>query len=116
MVYFHDGGLTSGSSLSQQYRPDYLLDHDIVLVTGNYRLGVLGFLSTEYFDCPGNFGLKDQVEMLRWVKKNIKSFGGDPKSVTIFGNGFGAASITYHLWSNLSKGKCSSLFLLGSSK
>lgn len=69
--------------------PEYFLEHDIVLVTGNYRLGPLGFLSTESKECPGNFGLKDQVLMLKWVQQNINKFGGDPDSVTIFGNSAG---------------------------
>lgn len=67
------------------YGPEYLLDHDVVLVTGNYRLGPLGFLSTEDENAPGNFGLKDQMQMLEWVQQNIEKFGGDGHSVTIFG-------------------------------
>ncbi|XP_004535155.2 venom carboxylesterase-6 [Ceratitis capitata] len=104
MVYFHGGGFQCGSGVSSFYGPDFLLDHDVVLVIGNYRVGPLGFLSTETLDCPGNFGLKDQVEILRWVKQNIKAFGGDPKSVTIFGNSAGGASVTYHMLSDSSKG------------
>lgn len=60
-----------------------------MLVTGNYRLGALGFLSTESKECSGNFGLKDQVMMLKWVRMNIDKFGGDSNSVTIFGNSAG---------------------------
>ena len=71
-----------GASL---YGPEHFLDHDVVLVTGNYRLGPLGFLSTEDENCPGNFGLKDQMVILEWVQKNIEKFGGDGNSVTIFG-------------------------------
>ncbi|XP_054728696.1 venom carboxylesterase-6-like [Anastrepha obliqua] len=104
MFYIHGGGFISGSGISSYYPPDYLLDHDIILVSGNYRLGPLGFLSSETLDCPGNFGLKDQVEMLRWVQKNIAAFGGDPNSVTIFGNSAGSASVTYQLISNSTKG------------
>lgn len=54
---------------------------------------------------PGNYGLKDQVAALKWVRKNIKSFGGDPDRVTIMGQGAGGASVHYHLYSPLSKGK-----------
>ncbi|XP_017483494.1 PREDICTED: venom carboxylesterase-6-like [Rhagoletis zephyria] len=104
MVYFHGGGFQCGSGISSFYGPEFLLDHDVILVIGNYRVGPLGFLSTETLDCPGNFGLKDQVEILRWVQKNIGAFGGDPKSVTIFGNSAGGASVTYHMLSNSSKG------------
>lgn len=55
------------------------MDHDIVLVHVEYRLGPLGFLATEQEDCPGNFGLKDQAIALKWIHDNIKAFGGDPK-------------------------------------
>jgi carboxylesterase type B len=51
------------------------MEHDIILVTGNYRLGPMGFLSFEDKECSGNFGLKDQVMILQWVKKNIDKFG-----------------------------------------
>jgi carboxylesterase type B len=71
------------------YGPEYLLEHDIVLVTGNYRLGPLGFLSTEDEHCSGNFGFKDQLMMLEWVQMNIEKFGGDGNSVTIFGESAG---------------------------
>lgn len=104
MVNIHGGGFISGSGMSRFYAPDYLLDHDIILVSGNYRLGPLGFLSTETLDCPGNFGLKDQAEILRWIQKNIAAFGGDPNSVTIFGNSAGGASVTYQLASSSSEG------------
>lgn len=56
-------------------------------------------------ELPGNFGLKDQTAALRWVKENIAQFGGDPDSVTLFGNSAGAASVHYHMLSPLSKGK-----------
>ncbi|KAH8289553.1 hypothetical protein KR054_007143 [Drosophila jambulina] len=104
MVWFHGGGWQCGSGISSFYGPDFLLDHDVVLVSANFRLGPLGFLSTETLDCPGNNGLKDQVEVLRWVRLNIESFGGDPKSVTVFGESAGGASVTYHMLSNKSRG------------
>ncbi|XP_067639389.1 venom carboxylesterase-6 [Eurosta solidaginis] len=104
MVYFHGGGFQCGAGISSFYGPDFLLDHDVILVIGNYRVGPLGFLSTETLDCPGNFGLKDQVEILRWVQQNIAAFGGNANSVTIFGNSAGGASVTYHMLSNSSKG------------
>lgn len=82
-------GWMSGHGGYSAYPPEYLLEHDVVLVTGNYRLGPLGFLSTEDNECPGNFGLKDQVMMLTWVRMNIDKFGGDSSSVTIFGESAG---------------------------
>ncbi|XP_046991293.1 bile salt-activated lipase-like isoform X2 [Schistocerca americana] len=68
------------------------MEHDVLLVTFNYRLGVLGFLSTEDQLVPGNAGLKDMVMALKWVKSNIARFGGDPGNVTIFGESAGSMS------------------------
>lgn len=76
------------------YPPEYLLEHDVVLVTANYRLGPLGFLSTESKECPGNNGLKDQVMVLKWVRMNIPKFGGNSNSVTIFGESAGKSRIS----------------------
>jgi carboxylesterase type B len=63
-----------------------------------------GFLSTGDDAAPGNFALKDQVEALRWVQKNIAAFGGDPNRVTIFGESAGGMSVHFHVLSSLSKG------------
>lgn len=79
MVFFHGGGFQCGSGIRPFYGPDHLLDHDIIYVGANFRLGPIGFLSTESEECPGNFGLKDQVLVLKWIQQNIKAFGGDPK-------------------------------------
>lgn len=104
MVWFHGGGWECGSGISMFYGPDFLLDNDIIYVSGNFRLGPLGFLSTGTKDCPGNNGLKDQVLILKWVQENIAAFGGDPNSVTIFGESAGGASGTYHMMSPMSQG------------
>lgn len=104
MVWIAGGGYFSGSGGLSLYGPQYLLDKDIVLVTMNYRLGILGFLSTENDDLPGNYGMKDQVLSLKWVQKNINKFGGSPKKVTIFGQSAGSASVGLHLLSPMSKG------------
>jgi carboxylesterase type B len=85
MVYFHGGSFLGGHGGVSELGPDYFLDTDVILVVGNYRLGVLGFMSTENEESPGNYGMKDQVALLRWVNENIDSFGGDKNSVTIFG-------------------------------
>lgn len=66
-----------GTGIRSNFAPDFFLEHDVIFVTANYRLGPLGFLSTEDENCPGNFGLKDQVMVLKWVQANIKQFGGD---------------------------------------
>lgn len=79
MVFFHGGGFQCGSGIRPFYAPDHLLDHDVIYIGANFRLGPLGFLSTEQEDCPGNFGLKDQVVVLKWIQQNIKQFGGNPE-------------------------------------
>ncbi|KAH8337615.1 hypothetical protein KR074_000397 [Drosophila pseudoananassae] len=103
MVWLHGGGFSFGSGNSFLYGPDYLVAEDIVLVTLNYRLGPLGFL-TAGPDAPGNQGLKDQILALKWVRDNIAAFGGDPKQVTIFGESAGASSVQLLLLSPLAKG------------
>lgn len=64
-----------------------------------------GFLSTEDEVLPGNYGMKDQVAALQWVKENIKQFGGNPNLVTIFGQSAGGASVHLHMYSPLSQGR-----------
>ncbi|XP_049810614.1 juvenile hormone esterase-like isoform X3 [Schistocerca nitens] len=102
MVWIHGGGFVEGSAT--WYEPGFLLDHEIVLVTINYRVGLLGFLNTGDENAPGNYGLKDQVAALRWVKENVEAFGGDPNSVTIFGESAGGASVHYLMHSPLTRG------------
>ncbi|ETN67020.1 juvenile hormone esterase [Anopheles darlingi] len=104
MVFFHGGGWQCGSGTRSFYGPDFLLEHDVIYIGANFRLGPLGFLSTEQEDCPGNNGLKDQSLVLRWVRDNIAAFGGNPHLVTVFGESAGGASGTYHMMSPLSQG------------
>ncbi|XP_045506429.1 juvenile hormone esterase-like [Colias croceus] len=104
MVYIHGGGFLCGSGNDDQYEPEFLIKNDVILVTINYRLDVLGFLSLDTEDIPGNAGMKDQVAALRWVQNNIRNFGGNPVNVTIFGESAGAASVSAHLISPMSKG------------
>ncbi|KAM3961937.1 LOW QUALITY PROTEIN: juvenile hormone esterase-like [Aphomia sociella] len=103
MVYVH-GAYMHGSGDSYMYGPDYLLQHDVILVTLNYRLEILGFLNLDIPEVPGNAGLKDQVAALKWVKSNIDQFGGDPNNVTLFGESAGGSSVTFHMVSPMSKG------------
>ncbi|XP_013174896.1 PREDICTED: esterase B1-like [Papilio xuthus] len=104
MVFIHGGGFMSGSGDADMYGPQFLLQHDVVLVTVNYRLEMLGFLCLDSAEVPGNAGMKDQVAALRWVRDNIDRFGGDPGNVTLFGESAGAASVTYHMLSPMSAG------------
>uniref|UniRef100_W8BIG0 Carboxylic ester hydrolase n=1 Tax=Ceratitis capitata TaxID=7213 RepID=W8BIG0_CERCA len=103
MVWLHGGGYSFGSGNTFLYGPDYLVAEDIVLVTLNYRLGPLGFL-TAGPDAPGNQGLKDQILALKWVRDNIAAFGGNPKQVTLFGESAGASSVQMLLLSPLAEG------------
>lgn len=82
----------------------FMKQQDVILVTINYRLGILGFLSTEDKVLPGNFGLKDQVEALKWVQRNIHAFNGDKDNVTIAGFSAGGASVQLHYMSPMSDG------------
>ncbi|CAG4935239.1 unnamed protein product [Parnassius apollo] len=104
MFWIHGGGFLSGSGNDDLYGPEFLVRHGVILVTINYRLEVLGFLCLDTEDVPGNAGMKDQVAALRWVKKNIISFGGDPDNITIFGESAGAGCVSSHLISPMSKG------------
>ncbi|XP_058807487.1 esterase FE4-like [Phymastichus coffea] len=104
MVWIHGGGFIFGSGNDVFYGPDYFMKKDIVLVTINYRLGVLGFLNLQDEVASGNQGLKDQIMALRWVRDNIANFGGDPENVTIFGESAGGASVHYLTVSPLAKG------------
>jgi para-nitrobenzyl esterase len=99
MVWIHGGGFTTGSGSLPLYKGQRLAaEHGVVVVTINYRLGILGFLhlgipfADRFPDCT-NLGLRDQVAALDWVKKNIAAFGGDPQNVTVFGESAGAMSI-----------------------
>jgi carboxylesterase type B len=102
IVYIHGGAFQLGSASDHQ--PHLLMERDVVLVTVNYRLGAFGFLSLGTKDIPGNQGLKDQVLALKWVRKNIETFGGDPNMITLMGNSAGAYSVTAHMVSPMSNG------------
>lgn len=101
MVWIHGGSLTGGSGAETMYDGTALARRGIVVVSINYRLGILGYmahpaLSAESADhVSGNYGLLDQIEALRWVKRNIASFGGDPETVAIAGESAGALSVMY---------------------
>lgn len=92
MVYVHGGALEEGAAY--HHPPHYLLEKNIVLVVPQYRLGPFGFLSTNTIDISGNFGLLDIVLALKWIKSNIKYFGGNPLKISIFGQSAGAAIIS----------------------
>jgi para-nitrobenzyl esterase len=97
MLWLHGGGFTIGSGSTPSYDGTHFATrHDVVIVTINYRLGALGFLSLgdlAGYEASANSGLLDQVAALEWVRDNITAFGGDAGNVTIFGESAGAFSV-----------------------
>ena len=110
LVYIHGGAFASGSGDVPVYDGEALARTGMVIVTINYRLGVLGFLAHPKLTAEsehrssGNYGLLDQIEALRWIKGNIGAFGGDAARVTIAGQSAGAMSVADLLASPLAKG------------
>jgi para-nitrobenzyl esterase len=99
MVWVHGGALLNGSGSQSDYDGARFAEQgDVILVTINYRLGVLGFLylaelAGEAYASAGNCGLLDQIAAFQWVRENIAAFGGDPDNITAFGFSAGARSI-----------------------
>jgi para-nitrobenzyl esterase len=123
MFFIHGGGNTQGASSATTsgtaiYDAQYIVEHQpVVVVTINYRLGVLGFLTATALDAEspqhasGNYGILDQIAALKWVKRNIAAFGGDPSRVLVFGESAGAVDTCIHLASPLSAGLFSSALM-----
>lgn len=101
LVWIHGGSLTTGAGSTPMYDGARMAGNGMVVVTINYRLGILGYfahpgLSAEStLGISGNYGLQDQIEALRWVERNIAAFGGDPDNVTVAGESAGALSVMY---------------------
>ena len=98
MVWIHGGAFTTGSGSMPLYDGTRLASKGVVVVTINYRLGALGFmahpeLTKEGGGSSGNYGIRDQIAALEWVRANIAEFGGNPGNVTIFGESAGAFSV-----------------------
>ncbi|MGO9436494.1 MAG: carboxylesterase/lipase family protein [Terracidiphilus sp.] len=109
MFWIHGGGYSGGASSEPRHNGDFLPLKGVVLVTINYRLGVFGFLVTDELakegnGAAGNYGLLDMVAALHWVNANIKSFGGDPNNVTIFGESAGSFAVSTLMASPLAQG------------
>ena len=92
-----------GSNNYDQYGPKHLVEKGVIVVSVNYRLGALGFLSMGTETVPGNAGLRDQSLALEWVNRNIGYFGGDANLVTIFGESAGGLSVSLHITAPQSK-------------
>ncbi len=98
LIWIYGGAFVGGSSAL--YPLDNLARRgDAIVVSFNYRLGVFGFMAHSSFDpsSNGGYGIEDQREAMRWVKRNISAFDGDPENVTIAGESAGAASVCMHL-------------------
>jgi len=110
MFGIHGGSFTTGAGEQSIYLESTLpKKQDVVLVTINYRLGVLGFvnfggLTNKQTQYASNIGLRDMIAALEWVKENIENFGGDPDNVTIFGESAGAMGVYCLLVTTLAKG------------
>lgn len=103
MLWIHGGGFAGGDIIL--YSGSLLAtEGNVIVVAAAYRLGVLGFLSSNSGDLTGNYGMMDQIEAMRWVNKNIASFGGDPNKVTIFGESAGGISVGLLMLSPLTNG------------
>ncbi|KAI8513448.1 Carboxylesterase 5A [Branchiostoma belcheri] len=103
MVWLHGGGMVRGSG--DEYPAEIPTSlHNVVMVTINFRLGNLGFLPTREDDAPGNFGPLDAMKALEWIQANIRSFGGDPDRVTIFGHSGGSWGVSLLVMSPMARG------------
>ncbi|KAL6240118.1 hypothetical protein BDW75DRAFT_2898 [Aspergillus navahoensis] len=106
LFWIHGGNFTAGAGSDPATDGGNLASReDIVVVTFNYRLSTLGFLAVPGTDIRGNYGIADQVLALEWTTKNIAQFGGDPRRITIIGEGAGARSVKALLGSPLATGK-----------
>ncbi len=109
LVYFYGGGNVAGDASEPRYDGESMAKEGIVVVTTNYRLNVFGFLAhpelsdEASYKASGNYGLLDQNAALKWVNKNIASFGGDPNKVTIAGESAGSIGVSQQMASPLSK-------------
>ncbi len=98
-LWIHGGGYREGWGSEPEFDGQEWADKDVVLVSINYRLGVFGFLTHPELDAEsphgvsGNYGILDQIESLKWIKKNIAQFGGDPDNVMVFGQSAGGGSV-----------------------
>ncbi|XP_041346918.1 carboxylesterase 5A-like [Gigantopelta aegis] len=112
VVFLHGGDFQMGSGTL--FDGSVLASYGrVIVVTLNFRIGVLGFLSTGDSASPGNWGLLDQRLALQWIQDNIHGFGGDRKKVTIFGHGSGAYSVGLHILSPMSRGLFARAISLG---
>jgi len=112
MVWIHGGGLLVDGARDAQFTPINLVKNGVIVVTFDYRLGSLGFFASKELiaeakakgEPVGNYGTMDQIAVLKWVKRNIAAFGGNPNNVTIFGESAGGRSVTWLMVSDAARG------------
>jgi para-nitrobenzyl esterase len=120
-LWVFGGGLREGWGSEPEFDGEAWAGKDVVLVTFNYRLGVFGFLTHPELaaespqNVSGNYGILDQIEALKWVKKNIAQFGGDPDNVTIFGQSAGGRSTKTLCASPLARGLFNKAIIMSAS-
>ncbi|WP_434310655.1 carboxylesterase/lipase family protein [Hominifimenecus sp. rT4P-3] len=112
--YVHGGGFTGGMSCNKSYDGEAFAKRGVILVTINYRVGIFGFLASRELTeerrqqdgvaTSGNYGFLDQIAALKWVRRNIAAFGGDPERITIFGQSAGGGSVQMLCASPLTEG------------
>lgn len=93
LVLIHGGGLQLGSGQMDTLGPELIVNENVITVSANYRLNVLGFLNSGDRHSPGNYAIKDMILTLQWVRDNIESFGGNPNDITISGSSGGAVAV-----------------------
>ncbi|WP_162784578.1 carboxylesterase family protein [Polynucleobacter necessarius] len=112
MVWIHGGGMLVDGARDAQFTPINLIKNGVIVITFDYRLGSLRFFASKELikeakargEPVGNYGTMDQIAVLKWVKKNIAAFGGDPNNVTIFGESAGGRSVTWLMVSDSARG------------
>ena len=103
-VWIHGGGYYTQTGNNYDGTALAPTSAGMIVVTINFRLGLLGFFNIPGTELKGNYGMLDQVAALKWIQDNIAAFGGDPNKVTIAGQNSGAASVALHMMSPLSEG------------
>lgn len=97
MFWIYGGNFWQGSGSMSVYDGSEMASRgDVIIVTTNYRVGIFGFATSNTKDAPGNAGMYDQAEALKWVRDNIENFGGNASCITLFGESAGSIAISMH--------------------
>lgn len=109
MLFFHGGGNGRGDTHQPPFDAPPLATHGVIVVTAEYRVGLLGFfanslLTAEGGGTSGNYGLLDMIAVLSWVQQNIAAFGGDPAHVMLFGQSAGSFDVQALLFAPAAQG------------